>query len=297
MENQPFECVLRAQPRYQLGEPIAVTFEIRNAGTATYRLLAWDVPFMGEALNFLAVSRGDDILGYDGRLVNRGDPTQRDYITLAPGESRSVEVDISRIYPIQLPGEYTVTLNTVLHDAYPIDDAASAFARRREEHTPHPLERTSVTFVVETDDGLPKLTLGQAARLAEPTVAGREAEIQRDAWHPVVVGGTPAQQADTRTAHAHAVYMVGKAYQQLTTHPGGASNASNNWHYRKWFGLNSLAFPWGSLTLYDLVASNFGGIREVLNVPNFLLPLRYDLTGAGCQPGWAAYTYHESRTV
>src|SRR5690349_10202284 len=110
MDDLSLESRLSAQSSYRLGEPIVVQFEISNRSEQIFRLLTWDTPLAQHPLNFLSVTRDGEDLQYDGPRVKRGDPSDEDYLTLGPGETRRAETDISRLYPITEPGEYTATL-------------------------------------------------------------------------------------------------------------------------------------------------------------------------------------------
>jgi hypothetical protein len=275
MEYQPFACTLSAASNYRLGEPILVTFEISNTGRETYQILIWDTPFDNEPLDFLTVRRDSEELEYDGRLVKRGNPTDADYLTIAPGESQTADVDISRMYPIARPGEYTATLNTTLYDAFPASDATKVTPRHSDAHEHHQLDPTSVRFTV-TDGGEPALTAGQAARQVST-----RAQVDAKAKAPGFNGGTAAQQADTVTAHTNAQYYAAVAAQQLRTTPGN-SNAL----YKEWFGAFDQA-------RYDAVTKHFTDISHVLDTEQ----VTYDLTGTDCQPSYFAHTYKGARTV
>jgi hypothetical protein len=287
--SQPFECILHASSHFKLGDPITVGFEICNTSTETYCLLTWDTPLRGDALDFLSVSLEGVALNYDGRLVNRGNPTDDEYLTLRPGECSSSEVDISRLYPIQVPGEYTATLTMTLYDAYP---GTSPTARSRATHEPQALEPTSVTFTVGPDDA-PRMTLGQTARLAEQVSQPTEEppSVAR-LYQPPLIGGSEAQRVETRRAHAQAIFKVGKACDQLQTY-----NPFTNSTYRKWFGANVALASFFSLTCYEFAKIVYGDIRKVLNFGESPFPQVYNLTGAGCQPSYVAYTYKDSKSV
>jgi hypothetical protein len=288
--NQPFECILHAPSSFRLGDPITVGFEIRNTSSEDYCLLTWDTPLYGDALNFLSVSLEGVVLSYDGRMVNRGDPTDDEYITLVPGEANSSTVDISRLYPIQVPGEYTATLAMTLYDAYP---GTSPTARSRAAHEPLALEPTSVTFTVRPDDA-PRMTLGQTARLAEQLSRPTEEPpgVERELFQPILIGGSETQREETRRAHAQAIYKVGKACDQLHYY-----NPVTNSTYRKWFGNNVVLIPFPSITCYEWTKSSYAIIRKVLNYPEFPLLQTYDLTGTGCQPSYIAYTHKDAKTI
>lgn len=287
LENQPLECALRTQPRYRSGEQITVTFEIRNSSNESYRVLTWDTPLQGYPLNFLSVSHEGSEVPYDGPLVTRSDASEEDYITLAPGEARSGEVDVSQLYAVQLPGEYTVTLDTALYDAYPVSQHTAGVAR---VHEPRALERVTVTFTVETGDP-PRMTLGQTARLTQ-SANEPPSQLTREIFQPLLTGGSPSQRADVRTAHAHAVFKVGQAVDQLKI--GGYSSLL----YRTWFGKNVKVDPiFAPIMTFDIIRNTFDRVRSIMNFATFPVQT-YDLTGGpNCQPGVVAYTFDDSSVV
>ncbi|MFG3053318.1 M35 family metallopeptidase [Kitasatospora sp. NPDC048239] len=287
LENQPFECTLRAQPHYRTGERITIVFEILNSSDETYRILPGDTPLQDQPLDFLSVNHEGSEVRYDGPLVSRSDASEEDYISLASGEARSGEVDISKLYAIQLPGEYTVTLDTALHDAYSASREAAATPR---VHQPRDLERVSVTFTVEAGDP-PRMTLGQAARMAE-LANEPPGRLAREIFQPWLTGGTPAQQAEVRTAHAHAVFKVGQAVDQLAI--GGYSSLL----YRTWFGNNVKIDPiFAPIMTFDIVRNDFAVIRSIMNFPTFPVQTYVLSGGPLCQPNFNAYTFDNSRLV
>ena len=287
MQKQDFECSITAADRYRLGEPITVKFEIRNTSRETYRILTWGTPLGGDPLDFLTVTQDDVELEYDGPLVYHGDPAKDDWITLEPGASRSAEVDISRLYPIDLPGEYTATLTTTLADAYPVKNKADRNLRSRGDYQSHPLDETKVMFVVEAGVA-PRMTAGQAARHAELERAGDLAIRREYIFNPILRGGTKKQRADTLTAHTGMVALAAKAYNLLTNNNIGA-----NVDYREWFGKDGKFFPWGP-NRSAWVRGTFDHLRQLPNAAFPIVPT-YDLTAN--KPGSNAYTYSNSWTI
>ncbi|MGY1761583.1 M35 family metallo-endopeptidase [Geodermatophilus sp. SYSU D00779] len=278
MQDQPFVAALSAAPSYALGEPVTVGLEVRNDGQQAVQFLAWGTPFEGDvAADFLIVRRDGEPVEYDGQLVNRGDPLDEDYVFLAPGQSISAEVDISRLYAIDRPGDYEITLNPRLYDAFVVAGDTKAAPRTRDTLEAHDIDGSTARFTV-TPDGEPKLTLGASVRQAEgPEV--RSAEDKAAA--PNFNGGTPAQQAVTRRAHDKAQQECGLCLQQLTS-----ATPSTNALFIEWFGV----FDQGR---YDTVTSHFEDMRDFLAN----IQVTYDLTGTGCRPNVYAYTFKGSRTV
>ncbi|MGA5599669.1 M35 family metallo-endopeptidase [Streptomyces griseoincarnatus] len=256
-----------------------MTFEIRNRGSEPCHLMSWDLPLKYDALNFLRVRRGAVELEYDGRLVRHGEPPERLYITLEPGESASVEADISRLYPVQLPGEYTATLNATLDDAYA---GTSLRSRSSESLEPVRLAETSVTFTVEAGDP-PRMTIGQAVRLQKPELPE---EAQARYAPAFLVGGSPTERDHTQSAHMFAEWLAGKARDKLLY-------ADTSRLYQKWFGANLRPFSWFP-SHKEMVTMNFDKINDRLNS---WMPVTYDLTRTGCSPGDHAWTVTNSSYI
>jgi peptidyl-Lys metalloendopeptidase len=111
---------LTAAPQYRLGEPVTLTFELRNATDHDYSALTWDTPLEnlgGEALDYVRVRRDGAEVPYGGRVVKRADPDASAYRVLHPGESVRERFDLSTAFALTRPGTYTVTLDTALEPA------------------------------------------------------------------------------------------------------------------------------------------------------------------------------------
>jgi len=278
-DRSPLETSLSAAPTYRLGEPIEVTFSIRNSGATAYQILRWETPLEDEVTDFLIVEHDGRRLRYDGRHVKRGEPHDQDYEVVGPGETLSRKVDISRSYPVSAPGSYRATVNVTLFDAFPAPGMAKQAPRLRTQHQQLALPPASVQFTV-VPDGKPKQTDGQAVREAAKAKQGG-VQAKAKAKDPSFNGGTSAQQDDARIAHANAQLFCALAVQQLQ----GTAGASNTL-YDDWFG----TFDQGR---YDTVTDHYADISKVLETET----VTYDITGTGCQPSYFAYTYSGSRTV
>jgi hypothetical protein len=140
MERQPFVTSLTAAPSYRLGEPILITFKVKNTGSETYQLLTWGTPLEGElSADCFTVRRDGEAIPYDGKLVKRGDPPPEAYVVVQPGEQLVSSVDISDAYAIDQVGDYTVALNPSFFDAFVVPDNVRQAPRRRHAHEPHRL--------------------------------------------------------------------------------------------------------------------------------------------------------------
>lgn len=89
-------------------DPVKVRFELRNDGGNDALVLVWRTPFAGFDADVLDVRRDGQPVQYIGRLVHWGEPTDADYVRLAAGESRAIDLDISAAYDLSAAGTYTV---------------------------------------------------------------------------------------------------------------------------------------------------------------------------------------------
>ncbi|MGW2086284.1 M35 family metallo-endopeptidase [Streptomyces sp. NPDC001880] len=279
-----FRIYLRTeQPRYRLGDPVLVTFELINVSQRDYRLLAWNTPFESEEVfQYFLVRRDSDLVPYDGRFVKRGDPEGSSYRLVTAGETVAVTDDLTTAYPITAPGTYTVTLDARILDAM-VWAPGDPLARARQEHRGFELDPISVTFEV-VGDGEPRSTVGERARreLGGPHVPGGGlAEAKLAPLTPVLVGGAPEQQAAVRKAHENAGVFAESSMRQLMWVAGAA-----NTHSTEWFGAHDAA-------RYATVRQHYIDISAVVAGQT----VTYDLTGTGCQPGWYAYTYKNTRKI
>jgi hypothetical protein len=278
----PVQASLSAQETYRLGDPIEVTFSLTNTSNTPQQVLRWGTPLEDEVNDFLIVTRDGEDVPYDGRHVKRGEPTDAEYVLLAPGEQIDVHVDVSRSYGIQQPGHYRATIDATIFDVFPVTGNAKRAPRLRDQHQRQELPQETVEFTVVPGD-LPKRTDGQQVRAKEAEAKDAEAAKQKlaKAKDPNFNGGTTAQQDDTRIAHSNAQFWAALSAQQLNS-----SDGNSNALYEKWFG----AFDQGR---YDEATDNFSDINKVLETET----VTYDHTGSGCASSWFAYTYGGSRTV
>lgn len=95
---------------FNINEPIELTMTLTNAGESSYRFLPWGTPiekrFTGDCLT---VTHSDGTaVNYTGIMVKRMAPTDKDYITLATGDSASGTVNLLDGYKLDKKGTYTI---------------------------------------------------------------------------------------------------------------------------------------------------------------------------------------------
>ena len=130
------ECAMSASPRVRAGEPVELTFRLRNPGAQPMYVLNWHTPLEGLLSNCLKVTRGGVEIPYQGPMFKRGDPDADSYVALAPGAAAEQKIEASLAYDFSQPGTYRIEFRG------PLMDVAT-----RQEEVPRPLARHSATPV------------------------------------------------------------------------------------------------------------------------------------------------------
>jgi len=88
-----------------------ITFYVTNNSSDDVRMLVWGTPFEQRlSADILMVSVNDKALPYLGRMVKRGEPTDKDYIVVPAGERLDVPLDLAISYGVSAAGDYNVSL-------------------------------------------------------------------------------------------------------------------------------------------------------------------------------------------
>lgn len=87
---------------------VDVRFSLANRGGDDLLVLKWKTPLAGFDGDLFVVERDGVRVQYTGRLVKRAAPRASDYVRIPAGESASVTFDLSAVYDMRKPGNYTV---------------------------------------------------------------------------------------------------------------------------------------------------------------------------------------------
>ena len=156
--------VTPARQNRTASDDVTVVVTIRNTGTATRYVPAWQTPFAGVQAPLFDVTRDGLPAGYLGILIKRAAPTRADFIALPPGSARSGRVELSALYRMDITGAYSVRYRAGRLQVYARPDAA------------HPLGTAAVTpttAAVWIDGRVPR-GLPEAAYDAGAATAGAE---------------------------------------------------------------------------------------------------------------------------
>jgi peptidyl-Lys metalloendopeptidase len=146
-EEAPLRYSLSAAQRVVQGQPVEVRFTLFNAAREPLYVLTWYTPLEGLLGDILRVTRDGTPLGYQGPLVKRGDPEREDYVRIGPGESVSAVIDVSRGYPVEQPGDYTVDFSGRLFD---VAAERGEIPRSRNDQRPMEIPGSGCSFRVVT---------------------------------------------------------------------------------------------------------------------------------------------------
>ncbi len=98
------------RPEFKLGDPLEMRFTIYNRSSESQQFCKWHTPFEPPMSKYLDITdeRGAEVQ-YMGAMAKRIMPPPADsYITVKPGDSLSVKVDLSEIYRVEKAGRYVV---------------------------------------------------------------------------------------------------------------------------------------------------------------------------------------------
>lgn len=240
------------------GEPQAaiVRFTLTNTSRATVRVLAWQTPFEGIEHDVFDVGFGNEPVAYVGMWAKRGAPTASDYLSFKPGESRSVELDLSEAYAMSKTGTYAVRYRALLADA---TDGAG-----------RPLAKAGAMLTLESAPLL-MFADGSEAFLREPAPGfGTPAGIK--ALNP-----SPSFERCTTTQQSELVTALNAARSYAIDSRGYTNAGRTGARYTTWFG-TYLA------SRYTTVNSHYNAIDDALG--NQVMTFN-----CGCKKQYFAYVY------
>lgn len=89
-------------------DDVVVTVTLRNTSSTTLYVPTWQTPFAGVQAPLFDVTRDGLPVTYLGIQAKRAAPTAADFVALRPGAARSVRVELSALYRMDITGAYSV---------------------------------------------------------------------------------------------------------------------------------------------------------------------------------------------
>lgn len=104
------KTTIQAEQRgYKAREPLVIRFTLTNISSQPMKVLKWFTPLDGFNSNMFQVySKDGKPVLYLGRLMKRGLPQAKDYMTINPNQSISMTTTIGEAYAIEHLGEYSI---------------------------------------------------------------------------------------------------------------------------------------------------------------------------------------------
>ena len=215
----PFEVSLNTADQYTLGKPVLCEVVLTNTLDKDLHLYTRNTPLGGLKSDIFSVSLNGKRIHYDG-LVFKKAPVNKDssrHVSVAGGESMSIEVDLSMAYAMSGPGAYSVQMTANVS----YQDKAGNIS------TQH-ITSQLVAFDIIGNKNLPLLTLGEKVRLSQSNTNKHVMSPMGSALTPNFTGdGDSVEQKD-------ALRSWNDAYTSVVASPESAKKEDQ--HFIKWFG-------------------------------------------------------------
>lgn len=210
-------------------ESVPVSVSFRNEGRASVKILRWLTPFDGVKDNLFAVTIDGENAEYIGADYKRPAPTEKDYITLQPGESFEATVDLAGYYDLSKTGFYQINYQAEVVNNYP----------------------NELLTAVNKSDAL-------RSEVAQAWISGRETKIPVDESFANAVSGstgytgcTTSRQSSLLTARSNASTYAANSYNYMLAGTAGA-------RYTTWFGAYTSS-------RFSTVRSHYSSIKNAMD--------------------------------
>ncbi|XP_067037796.1 extracellular protease-like [Acropora muricata] len=279
-DNTILAASIECPPTYTFKATIECRFHLKNNGKQDYSVLKWSTPLENPITDCLTVTRNGKKLEFDGIYRKRSVPGLDQFLTVKAGETLSSMFQVSDAFDMTKAGEYSVAVDTYLE--YVVGSATSKpDIKRKVRHLSSP----AVSFQI-VGRSSSKRTLGQKARFLESRKQSKQSGIFNGSFDsgvsrkstlplpPVINGGTPILQSDTKTAHD-------EAYNRMTTFV--AAPQAKNGLAKTWFGGSQV----------NNAITKFQSMVDVLKTET----ITYTFDGPHCDDHTFAYTYKQKREI
>jgi peptidyl-Lys metalloendopeptidase len=208
-------------------ESVPVNVSMKNDGKTSVKILRWLTPFDGVKDNLFEVAVDGETVEYIGADYKRPAPTEKDYITLQPGESFDATVDLAGYYDLSKTGFYQVN--------YKVEAVADFRNQPILSAEPEALKSDAV----------------------QAWISGRETKTFDESVADAVSGSTSytgctsTRQSSLLTARSNASSYAADSYNYLLAGTAGA-------RYTTWFGAYTSS-------RYSTVRSHFSSIKNAMD--------------------------------
>ncbi len=214
---------------YKSSDPLKLTFSITNESRTRARVLTWHTPFEGFKGDIFDVESSFGRVPYIGRLVKRGPPTESDYITLAPGRTERVTVDLAEAYDISDATPHSVRYRSARLRGEPVQRAR---ARTKREAMPRLFEQ----FEIRSNSATFQLAQPRPQRRSAPPkdMLKRSGSAPSLAKDPLFSECSASRKAEVEAALVEATKLARSAMEALVNTEVWERNTAER--YKDWFG-------------------------------------------------------------
>jgi peptidyl-Lys metalloendopeptidase len=96
----------------------SVEFKMTNNSLESIKIPSWQLPNGAVNADVFEIYRNGRRIEYTGPMIKRAAPTEADYVTLRPGETKVVNVDLTQAYDLSQGGQYDVRFKSYLQNAH-----------------------------------------------------------------------------------------------------------------------------------------------------------------------------------
>jgi peptidyl-Lys metalloendopeptidase len=223
-----------------MAEGVNVRFELANQGADDLLVLRWKTPLAGFENDILVVERDGERVAYTGRLAKRAAPRAADYVRIPGGGSVSATFDLSAVYDMRQPGNYTVR-----YEASGIDVVREDFRRGQ----------TVLSLVDALESNTAAVTLrGEALRGEEPVFEAAAASAAGNkALTPTYLNCSNSNISSIGNALTNAQNYSTESYNFLVGLP--TASRSTDARFITWFGAYTSSH-------YSTVQSHYNSLKN-----------------------------------
>lgn len=261
------EATLGISQEVARGQAVQVRFTLTNHTQEELRVLRWYTPLEGFAGDIFDVERDGEPVPYRGILAKRSVPQPEEYVTIAPGESVSAEVDLAAGYDLATPGDYDVQYRSPEISQVVSKQALMAKSQGALGPVQIPSNKVSVRIVDTGESGPAVLPM---APMAEEAKEEHAKTVTYDDC-------STTEEATVKSADLTALKRATSIYTHLKNL--SLTEQQTDPLYKTWFGAHTA-------TRYSKVLGNWKKIRD-----GFEEDITYNCSGPECQPSYYAYVY------
>jgi peptidyl-Lys metalloendopeptidase len=226
-----------------MAEGVNMRFELANQGADDLLVLKWKTPLAGFESDVFVVERDGQRVAYTGRLVKRAAPRAGDYVRVPAGDSVSVVFDLSAVYDMRQPGNYTVR-----YEASGIDVVREDFRRGQ----------TVLSRVDALESNTAAVTLsGEAFQVEQQAVEAAPANLTGKALTPTYLNCSNSNISSIGNALTNAQNYSTESYNFLVGLP--VASRTGDPRFTTWFGAYTSSHYSTVQTHYNSLKNAFSG--------------------------------------